>query len=219
VPTVLLIRHGQASFGSGDYDVLSDAGHAQSAAVHAALAPGLEQAPLLVSGALRRQRDTAAPWTADGLELRVDPRWDEYDSEHVLRTYADVAASLDDPGGAGGVDSRGFQQILDPALERWIAAGDDGPGSWAAFRGGAVAALDELAGGLASGRTGIAFTSGGVIAACAAALLGAPDDVFVALNRTAINTGITKVLAGRRGLSLVSYNEHAHLAAGEITFR
>jgi broad specificity phosphatase PhoE len=38
MPTVLLIRHGQASFGAADYDVLSDPGRRQAEIVVASLA-------------------------------------------------------------------------------------------------------------------------------------------------------------------------------------
>ena len=70
MPSILLIRHAQASFGSADYDVLSDRGHEQAAA----LVRGLEQRGIVpaqvVSGTLRRQRDTAAPCAAaHGLEV------------------------------------------------------------------------------------------------------------------------------------------------------
>lgn len=195
--------------------MLSDLGRRQADAVHAALAPMLDTAPLLASGDLRRQLDTAVPWTADGTELQVDSRWNEYDSEQVLGAHADVPASLEAPGGSGTLTSRRFQEILDPALERWIASDP----SWTAFKTGALDALRELASALGSGQTGIAFTSGGTIAACAAALLGAPDRVFVALNRTAVNTGVTRIISGRRGLSLVSYNEHGHLEKDQLSFR
>jgi hypothetical protein len=77
-----------------------------------------------------------------------------------------------------------------------------------------------VAAALGSGETAIAFTSGGVIAACALAVLGVPDDAFVALNRVAVNGAVTKVISGRRGLSLVSYNEHGHLERdGLVTYR
>ena len=69
------------------------------------------------------------------------------------------------------------------------------------------------------GQTGIVFTSGGVIAACVAAVLEVPDGAFVPLNRSAINTGVTKILAGRSGLTLLSYNSHDHLSADRVTFR
>lgn len=223
MPVLLLVRHAQGSFGTADYDVLSPLGVRQAGAVHRALtaaADGAAPAPVLVAGSLRRQRDTAAPWSAEGATLGEDPRWDEYPTEPVLRRHADAPASLEDDGsGSGTMSSRGFQEILDPALHRWITARGDGPADWPAFRERALAAMHELAGSLASGQTGIAFTSGGVIAACVAALLDAPDPVFVPLNRTAVNTGITKVLVGRRGLSLVSHNEHGHLAPDEVTFR
>ena len=35
MPSVLLVRHGQASFGSDDYDVLSEVGHRQAEVVAA----------------------------------------------------------------------------------------------------------------------------------------------------------------------------------------
>ncbi len=33
---------------------------------------------------------------------------------------------------------------------------------------------------------------------------------FVAFNRVTANTGVTKVVHGRSGTTLVSFNEHAH---------
>jgi hypothetical protein len=65
------------------------------------------------------------------------------------------------------------------------------------------------------------FTSGGVIATVGAALLGLGAEGFVALNRVTVNTGITKVVRGRSGTSLLSFNEHAHLTGvpGMLTYR
>ena len=56
---VLLVRHGQASFGAEDYDVLSEAGVAQSKRLGAWLREAAVQPAALVHGAMRRQRDTA----------------------------------------------------------------------------------------------------------------------------------------------------------------
>src|SRR4051794_17711840 len=96
MPAVLLIRHAQGSYGSADYDVLSERGADQAAAVHAAVERLGVTAPRLVSGTLRRQRDTALPWTAAGAQLDVDPRWDEYRTEDVLGAHgADDAPSIE----------------------------------------------------------------------------------------------------------------------------
>ena len=39
------------------------------------------------------------------------------------------------------------------------------------------------------------------------------------LNPVTINTAITKVVSGRGGLTVVSYNEHVHLGADLLTYR
>ena len=191
---MLLVRHGQASFGADDYDVLSEVGHEQAAVVGRELARRGLRDPLLVCGTLRRQRGTA-----DGLGLgepAVDPRWDEYDHLGLLERYPGVAAP--------DRSSRGVQVALDAALSAWVR--DDG-GSWGAFSGGAAAALTDVAG---AGRDAVVVSSGGVVAAVAARLLGGGPETVVALNRVSVNAGISKVVVGRSGASLVSYNDHAH---------
>jgi broad specificity phosphatase PhoE len=55
-------------------------------------------------------------------------------------------------------------------------------------------------------------TSAGPISAVAAALLGVPPEGWLALNRVMINTSITTVALGRSGASLLSVNDHAHVA-------
>ena len=59
MPVVLLVRHGQASFGADDYDVLSDRGREQSEVVGRELARRGLRSPVAVAGSLRRQRHTA----------------------------------------------------------------------------------------------------------------------------------------------------------------
>ena len=225
MPTILLVRHGQASFGAADYDELSSAGVQQAAVV----ARHLRSLPLnvgrIVSGGLRRQRDTAAPAALSmARELVVDPRWDEYAMDQILATYSgtDVRASVTRPEQVTSSDE--YQRVLDVALGAWIAAGDDsvsGCETWAAFAGRARAALTEFAGLLEPGQTGLAFTSGGVIAALCVALLELPATAMPSFNRVTVNTGISKLICGRRGMTLVSFNDHSHLELwGEaITYR
>jgi broad specificity phosphatase PhoE len=215
VPTVLLVRHAQASFGSDDYDVLSPAGHEQTELVRKALARRQLNVVHVAAGSARRQLDTAAPCAAEhGLELEVDPRWNEYETEEVLAHHGEAAASLTGAGAGGeGITSRQFQAVLDGALDAWVASGEATPAaqSWPAFRDSRIAVLEQLAGSLGSCETGVAFTSGGVIAALCANLLGEHDDLFPTLNRVLVNTGIAKLAVGRAGISLIGFNEHAHL--------
>jgi broad specificity phosphatase PhoE len=90
VTVVLLVRHGQASFGAADYDVLSELGERQSRVVGAALAARRVRPDVVVHGSMRRQQETAkalvsaAGWPAPVLE---DAGWDEMDHLQVLARH------------------------------------------------------------------------------------------------------------------------------------
>ena len=60
-----------------------------------------------------------------------------------------------------------------------------------------------------------------MIAAIAAALLGAPSTTFVALSRVSVNSGVTKILSGGAGARLLTFNDHSHLEHDRelMTFR
>jgi broad specificity phosphatase PhoE len=212
LPTVLLVRHGQASYGGPDYDVLSPRGRAQAERLAADLARRGFAAERVLSGRLARQRDTAAVFGA----FMVDARWDEYDADDILAHHSGSAARLERPGGVA-LTPREFQDVLEAALLAWVAAGDASPcaETWPAFAARVAAALAA-----AAERPTLVCTSGGAIAAACVGLLGLAPEVFVALNRVTVNTGVTKVVRGRSGTSLVSFNEHGHLEAeGLVTYR
>ncbi len=199
MPVVLLVRHGQASFGADDYDVLSEVGRRQSEVVGSELARRGLRSPVAVSGGLRRQQDTALLALPD-VPVSVDRRWDEYDHLGLLERYPSGAAS--------DGSSRAVQVLLDAALGSWV---DDPHGGWAEFTGGASAALRDLVAELGTGRDAVVFTSGGIVAAVCAELLGVGAPGVVALNRVTVNGGVTKLVVGRAGTSLVTFNDHAHL--------
>jgi broad specificity phosphatase PhoE len=225
MPTVLLVRHGQASFGGEDYDVLSEAGHRQAEIVAASLADRGYKADRLICGTLRRQRETAAAFTDLGApDLEIEPRWDEYDSEDILRHHSDVAVSLEHHGDGEPVTNRAFQSILEAAQAQWIDHADRSPTSqtWPAFGAAAPAALRDLATDLAPGETAIVVTSGGTIAALLCDLWSAPATLFSALNRVTVNASVTKLAVGSTGTNVISFNDHSHLESVDralVTYR
>ncbi|WP_225821492.1 histidine phosphatase family protein [Streptomyces naphthomycinicus] len=207
MPLISLVRHGQASFGAKDYDALSPLGREQAAVVGRELARRGLRDPYLMTGTLTRQRDTArllaaaAGFTAP---VREDPRWNEYDHVALLARYTDPAPD-------GQADSQAVQGLLDRALAAWIEdAGDTAPDGWTAFGNGTAAALRELSTSLGQGRDAVVVTSGGVLAALCAALLSLPPAAVVALNRVTVNAGVTTLVVGRSGTSLLTFNDHAH---------
>jgi broad specificity phosphatase PhoE len=225
VPTVLLVRHGQASFGAADYDVLSAAGRRQAEILAASLAERGYRPAHLVSGTLRRQRETAAAFVARGApELEVEPRWDEFDSDDVLTHHSDTDLRLQAEGASETLTNRGFQAALEPALAEWVAHAERSPTAqtWPEFSGAGSAALADLTARLTAGQTAVVVTSGGAIAAVVGALLGAPTEVFAALNRVLVNASVTKLAIGASGTNVVSFNDHSHLEAVDralVTYR
>jgi broad specificity phosphatase PhoE len=225
MPTVLLVRHGQASFGTADYDVLSAAGHRQAGIVASSLRDRGYRTDRLLCGTLRRQRETAAAFTALGApEPEIDPRWDEYDSEEILRHHSDSAVGLEHHGDGERVTNRAFQTILEAAQSEWIEHAERSPTSqtWPDFSAASPAALADLAADLTSGQTAIVVTSGGTIAALLGALWDGPPTLFPALNRVTVNTSITKLAVGSTGTNVISFNDHSHLESVDralVTYR
>lgn len=214
MPTILLVRHAQASFGSADYDVLSALGERQACALGTELRRRGTSADILRCGTLRRQRDTVAAF--GGRRPAVDPGLDEYDSDAILAAYTRSPlrqASPDGPPADAAAASRAFQSVLDDGLRAWIAGGGSSGAveSHAAFTGRVRASLEGVAAELGAGQTAVLCTSGGVISAACVLLLGLPAPAFVAFNRVTVNAGITTIAVGRSGRTLVSFNEHGHL--------
>lgn len=215
---IYLVRHGQASFGASDYDALSPQGFEQSTVVGAELLRRNVSFTQIRSGTLARQRDTAATaLKVLGVDVPVveDPRWNEYD-------HVDIA--LHHAGGAPQEDSRAYQGLLDAALAAWTSAGESGPcaETWPAFLARCRGALEDLVASLGKGEHAVVFTSGGVIATICGLLLGTPEAGLLKLNRVTVNGGITKLVSGRGGVTMLSFNEHPHFeadAARLLTYR
>ena len=206
---VLVVRHGQASFGAEDYDVLSDHGKEQARRLGSSLAS--LSPDLVVHGSLKRQRDTArlmaaaAGWSAD---LTEDVRWNELDQ---FAQFATIEQMPDES------DAAAFQRWYESAMGRWSGGehDDDYTESYAAFHDRSAAALDAVA----SSGTVVAVSSGGPISALVTRLLDGGPATYARLLPTTVNTGVTRVVSGRRGLTLVSYNEHTHLPPEHVTYR
>lgn len=214
MPTILLIRHGHASYGTGDYDRLSPRGCEQARTTADELTRRGLTVVRVLSGSLRRQQDTAAPAAAAlALPVSVDPRFNEYDMDQILAAHGATGVRTSVAPGGEQVSSAEFQRLLERGMISWIKAGDGSPcaESWPRFDARVTAALSDLASSLRSGSTGVVFTSAGVIAALCRGILRLPAEAVIPLNRVSVNAGITKLACGRSGISFVSFNEHAHL--------
>ena len=230
--TIYLVRHGQASFGSDNYDALSPLGHQQAGVVGRALRARGVQPDVAFSGTMQRHRETAAGALAalglsQPLPVQTLPGVNEFDHENVIEVaeprYASKAVMMADMA-AGGDPRRAFQKFFQDAVSRWVGGNHDDEYAepWSVFKLRCVTALDDLVQATPPKGQSVVFTSGGTISVMCAHLLGLSDAQAFTINWTLANTGITKIVAGRDGLHLVSVNEHAHLEGGEpglLTYR
>lgn len=210
---LLLVRHGQASFGAADYDVLSETGWEQGRL----LGRFLPAPSAVVTGGMRRHRETAeaAGWDASV----VDEGWAEFDHLSV------VAADPDHP--AGSLDRREFQRAFEQATGRWTGGGYDAEYAepWPAFRARVTASFERAVAQAGPGGTVAVVTSGGPIAAVAALLVDpeADDATFARLwsrfNTVLVNSSYSRVVVGSTGARLLTYNEHPHLEGDALTYR
>jgi len=215
VGVILLVRHGQASFGSADYDVLSPLGERQARCLGAALAARGVRPGAVVSGSMVRQRASAAALAGEAgwdLEPSVDAGWNEFELSGLVPPTSD---------GQPPRDREAFQDALEVGMHRWAGAvGAPLTGvSFADFTAQAESALRTVAERQPRGAASLVVTSAGVIGWLAASLLGAGVEQWVRLNRVCVNTGVTTLVSGRRGISLVAFNDHSHLSPRDITYR
>ncbi|WP_193096276.1 histidine phosphatase family protein [Brevibacterium sp. FME17] len=212
-----LVRHGQASFGTDDYDRLSDLGKEQSRITGEHLGAQKVSPVGVIHGEMLRQRQTAEgiqTGLGSQLDAQIDPGWNEYQAWELTGALTDT-----DP--RAKQDSKIFQAELERGAARWASGEHDGDYSetFKQFSTRVDRALDEVCASIGSGESTIVVSSAGAIAWTAARLLGGGFDQWMAFNRVTVNTGITRIITGRSGTSLISFNEHGHQTPERVTYR
>lgn len=219
--TLTFVRHGQASFGSADYDRLSETGRRQCEALGRYWAERGRRFDAVVTGTLKRHAQSLEAIAAalPGLpEARAEAALNEYDAEAIVRAVAGGRTVLTTPDG----DRREHFRLLREGLDKWMRGEIEVPGlaDWARFSGGVAAVLEALR---ASGAADVlVVSSGGPIATAIAHVLGAPPSAVVALNLQMRNSALSEVTFSPSRHWLVSYNTLPHLdhpeRSGWVTF-
>nr|WP_314579767.1 histidine phosphatase family protein [uncultured Pseudomonas sp.] len=234
--SIYLIRHGQASFGADDYDVLSPTGFRQAEVLGAHLAQLGLQFDRCIAGSLFRQRHTAqtamAQLDAAGLiapALETDQAFNEFDAEAVIRAL--LPAMLPDEPEALDVmrnaahNRAEFQRLFALIIGRWLGGEHDTPAlqSWLAFVEQVQAGLDRILDTAGPSDHIAVFTSGGTITALLHLITQMPAPQAFELNWQIVNTSLNHLKFRGREVSLASFNSHAHLqlmkAPELITYR
>jgi broad specificity phosphatase PhoE len=206
VSVVWLVRHGQASWGAADYDRLSRQGEQQSKLLGAALADRGVVPTRAIRGEHRRHAQTATH--AGYPDAVVDSRWNEFDHVQLLRA-ADQPSTAD--------SARAWTD----AKVRWTSGrfDEEYTETYTAFVSRVEKALGSVVDGLGRSESTVVLTSAGVVAAVTNTLLHGDSSTWHQLQTIVVNTGITKVVVGARGPTLVSFNDHGHLDPDHVTYR
>lgn len=225
---LILVRHGQASFGAADYDVLSERGWEQGRLLGSWLREVDLTPTAVIHGSMRRHRETAEAMTETAgwsdLEVTVDPGWDEFDHVGLVSSHPDLAGGADHTT----MDRRRFQEVFEEVTARWAAGEQAGAvESYADFLLRVRTSLERAMEVCGSGETVVVVTSGGPIGAVAASLVdpGAVDDqaaqarLWARFNTVVVNAAYTRLLVGSTGARLLTFNEHHHLRGEQITYR
>jgi broad specificity phosphatase PhoE len=215
-----LIRHGQASFGTDNYDQLSAVGREQSAILGSYFAALGEPLHHLYTGSLQRQRVTAQliseAFAPNSPPLSVEAAFDEYESESILRAFAGslTPAQLEQAGWpALHTDRRRFQFFLERAARAWVDSQTEADGllPWSSFHGRIIAAFEQIMRTEGRGKTVLISTSGGVIGTIVAHVLGLANHVGIELNWAVHNASITRLIYSADKVSLSMFNGLPHL--------
>ena len=244
MPQIYLVRHGQASFGSQNYDQLSELGYQQARHLGQCWAARELQVSRVVTGKMQRHLQTAHACMAELQGERVDQlnteHWqsdaafNEYNHHEVLAKHV---PAFDDPQEVKRFlietpnGKNEFQEIFSQAMTRWMSGNFDldYTETWPVFRMRCIAALQRQISQPEPAKNIVIFTSGGTISALCQHVLGFPDTRLAELNWSLVNSAVTRfhlqdtVLNNKPAkLSLAYVNNFSHLEqrnqSGLITY-
>lgn len=210
---IYFVRHGQASFGTSNYDQLSELGHEQARLLGEYFRERQMCFDHIITGDMVRHRETAEG-ICDGMGLdarqfAVYPELNEFDFHAVLRAYVTQfpeQALPDKPV------ARDFFKRLKQGILLWSTNELQGdlPETWANFEQRLLAFRESVMQHHAGQRV-LAVSSGGAIAMLIRQLLQAPESVMVELNLQTRNTAVTHCRFNARAMRLSSFNNLPHL--------
>ena len=237
--TLIVVRHGQASFLADNYDQLSELGWEQARRLGEYWAQHEIHPTALVVGPRQRHRETAEAVTgallAAGVDLPdivPDDRLDEFDWDGLMM-YANSTLAEREPDVADlrdrfhnsedlSVKRRTIQHYMESVMHHWVSATfhEEGLETWAEFRHRVETALHLHTADTPRGSRIVFLTSGGVAATLAGQVLELSAEKTVGLIWTLRNGALVEFLYNQDQISLSAFNNAPHLPSKDLwTYR
>jgi len=224
--TLLVVRHGQASYGAADYDQLSQLGEEQSERLGTWLAKRERQVDALYVGPAKRHRQTAAgiarAAASKGLDLpepTEDTGLGEFPAFELFTMHTGTELHKAEPKGTGPTSS--FERICDGWMRGTLDSGHlETAEQFEARVVGSLATIcaTECA-DATKGKTIMLVTSGGPKMMAMKSVLGLASGKACELLWSIANASVSEFRFRDDALALAAFNRIAHLEREHVTYR
>jgi len=209
---VYFVRHAQASFGSHNYDQLSELGRQQARWLGEWFAAHDVRFRRVLAGTLVRQQDTAreilAATGGDAGAIETHGGLNEYQGEAIWAAHTRGG----DPIAAQRADYKAYWRTFRDAMEAWSEDRLTGvPESWGEFGARVRDALQTATRDTAREDSLLVVSSGGAIGRAIADIVGSPSKVAIEFNLQFRNTGFCELISGGGAMRMLSFNAIPHL--------
>lgn len=230
---LILVRHGQASFGGPAYDQLSALGEEQARALGHAWAAQELRFDRVYVGPLRRHQQTHDAAAAAYREHEFHwpdpvllPQLDEHHGMAVLEQRLPMLIEHDptvrqivERHQEGDKEaSRAYLKLFQQTTQQWSRGEWETPDlePWSVFRERVAQSMDQIVNENGGGKTVAAFTSGGVVAAAVGLALNLDDEQIMALSWVVRNGSSTEFLFSTGRWSLHTFNATPPFARADL---
>jgi len=218
-----LVRHAQASFGSVNYDQLSELGHRQACFLGEHFKLRHMRFDQLVVGDMHRHHQTmdgiCEGLGIDGTDRLVLPGLNEYNFIDMTEAYGKIHGDnplfqkvMEDP-----TDKNYYYRLLREILMAWTSDSIPGvPETWIEFKSRVEDAQNQIKAMSDTGNSILAIGSGGSISTFVGLVLGIPDENIFDLNLQYKNTAISHFFFNQKKMKLTGFNSVSHLDTNEM---
>lgn len=204
-----LVRHGQASLGTDNYDQLSEKGYRQASVLADFLSHKGIGFDNIISGDLQRHKQTILP-IAQNETVTIDGDWNEFDFESVIKAYV---TQYDKKSQLISKDKKGLYRLLREAMLAWSRdeIEQDMPETWSAFRQRVSDAGQRIL--QSDHKRVLVVSSGGAIAAFIGSIFNLSASDIINLNLQIRNASTHHFFFNKAGFQLSEFNSVAHFSS------
>jgi broad specificity phosphatase PhoE len=234
---IILIRHGQASYGAADYDNLSEKGIEQSKALGEYFVKQKIKLDKIYVGKLKRHLQTFEAFTEafkqNNIELPIPVFLQELNEhhgnetlrlgfEHFINQYEHAKKLADEIKENPKQQRRNSLLIFEMFFKEYTTGRfnfeHESVQSWVDFRSQTKKGIEQIKNEIGSGETVGVFTSGGTKSSIIGDCLRVDEEQIAEFNLVMKNTSFSQLLFSKNKINILTMNETPHLPDELITF-